>query len=334
MALVSVLMPVYNADDYLDATLNSLATQTFDDFEVLMVDDGSEDKSSEICKQWSSSDSRFKYRRQNNAGGGVARNTAIDWAFEGDSEYIAWVDADDIVSPRYLEALVGVAEEHACDIVQCRFTSFCDGEEDLVLPAFSESMDGISVLDGYQLEKRLLDGGVDSVVLWNKLWKKTLFNDIRVVIRKGLSGRINNDENIIWKLYLKSSSAISLSMCLYGYRIHAGSVQHVRTKARVLEAFEIWKDRWDFYHSNSYGELESIASEKILHTYAHFLSKPKEDYEDWPTFVTEARESYDRARYATCEAKRVDLVLLRAVTKYWFGFFRVYGLLYRCLRSK
>lgn len=333
MAQVSILMPIFNADRYLDITLNSIERQSFEDFEVLLVDDGSTDDSYAICKRWCSKDSRFKCRHQENAGGGVARNVALDWALESDSEYIAWVDSDDLVSPRYLEVLIGAAKRYSCDIVQCRFFSFNDGNECAIdfKPNYSENR--ICVSSGLEFEKRLLIGGIDSAVLWNKLWKKSIYTDIRVSIRDGLSGRINDDENILWKLYLHTDRVIDLPACLYGYRIRTDSVQHSKTNRRVLETFEIWGDRWRYYRSNSYHDLSRIASEKILHVFALLLSKSIDEYEDWSSFSEESKKCYLNCRYMTCDARRPDLLVLRFITKYWFGFFRIYGLLYRALRS-
>ena len=104
MLQISIIIPIYQAEARLKECLESVASQNFKDFEVLLVDDGSTDGSSAICREFCAVDSRFIYIRQENRGASAARNTGLDKAR---GEYICFVDADDILEPTYLSAFIG-----------------------------------------------------------------------------------------------------------------------------------------------------------------------------------------------------------------------------------
>ena len=96
MPLISVIVPVYNTEHYLHRCVDSILAQTFTDFELLLVDDGSTDKSSEICEEYVASDCRVRVFHHENQGQAAARNQALDWMFaNSDSKYISFIDSDD-----------------------------------------------------------------------------------------------------------------------------------------------------------------------------------------------------------------------------------------------
>ena len=123
-AKVSVIIPVYNAEKYLVRTINFVLAQTYKNFELLLVDDGSKDKSADICKQYAASDARVKYFYKTNGGVSSARNFGIEKAT---GEYIAFMDDDDGMRPDYLE--VHVANIGDCDLLLSEAKSVKDGEK-------------------------------------------------------------------------------------------------------------------------------------------------------------------------------------------------------------
>ena len=114
--MVSVIVPIYNAEKHLERCIRSLEYQTYSEYEVLLVDDGSKDTTSDICKSYIKKNVKFKYIHQNNGGVSKARNTGLKKA---KGEYITFVDADDWVEPTYIEKMLSVCEEKKCDIVLC-----------------------------------------------------------------------------------------------------------------------------------------------------------------------------------------------------------------------
>ena len=116
MVKVSIGVPVYNVEVYLRECLDSIMNQTFKDFEVIMVDDGSTDNSFSICQEYVAKDNRFKLIHQENKGLAGARNTCIK---NMHGEYITWIDSDDKIKPDYLEKLLQVQVETGAQIINC-----------------------------------------------------------------------------------------------------------------------------------------------------------------------------------------------------------------------
>ena len=114
MTEVSIIMPVYNGADYLAESIESILNQTFDDFELICVDDGSKDDSLEILKEFANKDSRIRVYHQENRGGGAARNLALK---KSEGNYLYCMDADDIIEPEALEELYGICDEKNLDMV-------------------------------------------------------------------------------------------------------------------------------------------------------------------------------------------------------------------------
>ena len=139
MALVSVIVPVYKVEKYLRRCVDSLLAQTFRDFELILVDDGSPDECGKMCEEYARLDPRVIALHRENGGLSAARNTGIDWSFaNSDSKYIAFVDSDDWVERNYLETLVkGIALGADVSSVCCRYVH--EGENENISPPLMET---------------------------------------------------------------------------------------------------------------------------------------------------------------------------------------------------
>lgn len=137
---LSMIVPVYNAAVYLAAGVNALLTQTFADFELLLVDDGSTDGSAALCDELAATDPRVRVIHQQNAGAGPARNAGIDAAR---GEYLMFPDADDQCAPDMAARLLAVAETTDAEVVVCGYRSFDEaGERETVLPPQEGLLEG------------------------------------------------------------------------------------------------------------------------------------------------------------------------------------------------
>ena len=116
MSRVSIIVPVYNSEKYLEETLNAIAAQTCTELEVILVDDGSTDRSGQICSERVKADSRFHYFRVENSGPSAARNIGLSNAT---GEYVGFCDSDDLIDPNMYQAMIGYMEKNAADIVLC-----------------------------------------------------------------------------------------------------------------------------------------------------------------------------------------------------------------------
>ena len=118
---VSIIVPVYNVSTYLDECIQSVLNQTYKNFELLLVDDGSTDNSGEICDKYATQDERVKVIHQQNGGAGKAKNTALD---EATGDYIAFLDGDDCFDVGYVKTMLDAMERNGADIVQCALSRF------------------------------------------------------------------------------------------------------------------------------------------------------------------------------------------------------------------
>lgn len=168
--LISVIIPVYNAEKYLDRCLDSILAQTYSNFELILVDDGSTDSSLSICKRYESKDSRIKVLTGPNGGSSVARNKGLDIA---KGEYIIHIDADDWTEPQMFELMLNKAVSEDADIVACNICSD-DGNGNATPQCFSylkETKHNLYGVHAYQCS------------VWNKLVKHSLYyeNSIRFI---------------------------------------------------------------------------------------------------------------------------------------------------------
>ncbi len=116
--LISIIMPIYKAEDYLNNSITSILNQTLENFELILVDDGSPDNSGKICDELALNDNRIKVIHKENGGASTARNAGLDIA---QGEFIAFVDSDDWIEPNMFETLFNLAKEHNADISQCNY---------------------------------------------------------------------------------------------------------------------------------------------------------------------------------------------------------------------
>lgn len=170
---ISVIIPIYNAEEYMNKCISSVVNQSYGNLEIILIDDGSTDNSSEICDRWKKIDSRISVLHKKNEGPGVARNIGIEMAR---GEYITFVDSDDWVESLMYENMLKAAMKHKCDIVGC--PSSIDLENGNHKKNLADVSEGY--LNKTQCIINFLEGNKNA---WgsvhNKLYKKGLWDDIR-----------------------------------------------------------------------------------------------------------------------------------------------------------
>ena len=209
--MISVIIPVYNAEATLAVCLDSVLSQTLREFECILVDDGSTDGSGSICDELAETDPRFKVIHQENSGVSAARNKGIE-AASGD--FVAFVDSDDFLEPRYLEALVNRMEESGSDLVVCGMTVLgLDGSRVTSLPSseMSFSLEGANADRFVELERSNL-----LFAPFSKLYKKGLIEKggIKFDVTKNYGEDLAFNLNY-WEL---ASSIAAVPEALYTYQ--------------------------------------------------------------------------------------------------------------------
>lgn len=227
---ISIIVPVYNAEKYIRRCLDSITQQTFTDFEVILIDDGSNDNSGFICDEYASKHQQFHVIHKENEGVSIARQTGLD---ASTGKYVIHADPDDWVEPDWLESLYAISQETGCDMVFCDFDRVSHTSAALFKQA-PTSLDNGDLLEDFLTEK--IWGPC-----WNKLIRRDCFikNDIRFVPEMNLW----EDLYVHCKLLLAGITVEYLHKCLYHYDVCINdnsivrhrNVSHIRSAIRFTD---------------------------------------------------------------------------------------------------
>lgn len=218
--MISVIVPVYNVEVYLPRCIESILGQTYKDFEILLIDDGSTDNSGKICDKYAKRDNRCIAIHQQNRGVYNARNTGLNHAT---GEYISFVDSDDYIHPQMLEILYKALQKGDYDFSMVAYKQVWDYSK--YSPIIKTNT---CILDTSTLIHRLYNisyknnslSEMSCQVLWNKLYKKNLIGKSRFKITGSGDTEFNN------RIYLKTKSAIYIDESLYYWYQRATSITH------------------------------------------------------------------------------------------------------------
>lgn len=233
-SLVSIVVPVYNVELYIRKCIESILKQTYQNFELILVDDGSTDKSMLIIEKYIN-DKRIKVFNKKNGGLSDARNFGIDRA---NGKYITFIDSDDEITNKYLENLVIALESTNSDI---SIVSYNNIDEDNIVSKLKHN-NKVTTFNKQQILLKMYNRkhNIDFITAWGKLYKINLFNDIRYPY-----GKINEDEATTYKLYLKSKRIAFKDTGDYLYRTRYNSIMNSSYSLKKLDILEIYKERID-----------------------------------------------------------------------------------------
>ena len=203
---ISVIIPVYNSQMHLKECLESLQRQSFSDFEVLIINNGSTDNSSKIAGEFSNSDSRFKLIEHNHGRQGEARNVGLDNA---SGNYIAFVDSDDTVLEHYLEKLYTAITGNQADVAVCGYRLYYRKSKKVIQTHRLKNR----IYDRKDAMKELLRDKKMRFYLWNKLWKVSLFRDNDIHI----PDMFYEDAVACSQLYCHADKVVMIDYCGYNY---------------------------------------------------------------------------------------------------------------------
>ena len=235
-AMVSVIVPVYNVEEYLRQCLDSIVNQTLKEIEIICVNDGSTDSSLQILEEYAQKDERIKIITKENEGLGAARNTGMAYAT---GEYIGFVDSDDWVELDAYEKLYINAKSHNSDMVMCPIHIYDDNTNELSheqpyfnLDCFNENFDNCR-FDHIKTKDFLFK---ISVTAWNKVYKKSFLDKINVKFPEGL---IFEDNPFFYETYLKTNNVSLVRDFLYFYRINRADSIVVKADEKYFDLIEI-----------------------------------------------------------------------------------------------
>ena len=218
--LISVIVPIYKVEEFLDECVNSILNQTYRNFELILVDDGSPDGCGRMCDEYQKKDPRVRVVHKENGGLSDARNAGMKIA---KGEYWTFVDSDDVVSADYLAVLMRTEQQYDADIVQGDYTS------DKALLGKAEP-DAVEVFTREEAMVSFLRMGRVHVSAWAKLYKKSCFEGIEYP-----KGRINEDKLTIYKNIWTSKQIVCIPNLIYYYRLNGNSIMHSNLSPKRFE---------------------------------------------------------------------------------------------------
>ena len=265
--LISVIVPVYNVEQYLDQCLESIVSQTYPRLEILVVDDGSTDGSGDMCDRWAERDSRISVTHQPNGGLSAARNTALD---KMSGEHVIMVDSDDVLHPDAAACLLSAMERHQADIVVGDHVIV--GEK--ATPQWPDTATASPKGDrAYSQSEALLaifyqQGLTHSA--WARIYRASLFDGIRYP-----EGQLYEDLAVIYPLLKKCDKVVKIPQVVYGYRQRESSILgHFSPKrADILNICE-GLERHTLLEDNQY---HSAVRSRLLSAYFNILLLSNQD---------------------------------------------------------
>lgn len=233
MAEVSIIVPVYQVENYIRQCVDSILTQTFTDFELILVDDGSKDQSGQICDEYARMDERVKVIHTENVRAADARNKGMNQAC---GNYFMFVDSDDYIEPTMLECLHKNILNEDADIAACNFLYYFenDRKKDFATEVKSEVLSGTEIFYNRKNERNY---GYWTVV-WNKLYKKETFGNVRF-----RSGKYYEDEFWANDIYQMNMKIVTIPECLYYYRQHDSSTMKKKSIVKNFDIIEAFQER-------------------------------------------------------------------------------------------
>lgn len=256
MKKISVIVPVYKVEEYLERCVSSLCHQTYKNLEIILVDDGSPDNSGKMCDELAKKDARIKVIHKKNGGLSDARNEGIE---KSTGEYIAFVDSDDWYDPNMLEILYNLCEKNQAEIAECSYRSIY---KDSVL-AETTCSGSVMKFTPVQAIESNLDWKYCKPVAWNKLYRRNIIGDIRYPV-----GKLHEDEFTTHLYYLAAKRIMYVDIALVNYERRNLNSITANFRPKNLEVCEAFLSKVNIISSKP--ELQCIAK-KICENYCYIL---------------------------------------------------------------
>lgn len=266
---ISIIIPVYKVQEYLERCILSIIQQTYKNLEIILIDDGSPDNCGEICDKYKEQDKRIKVIHKQNEGVSVARNIGIDLAT---GEYLFFVDSDDYLGENIIDRLYKNLTKYNADISMCNYIRVSDYNTKV-----SNNEENIKMYSNIQaLEKLYKDTFTFHedysvfIAPWNKLYKKSMFDNIRYPI-----GKFYEDGATIYKVLYKANNIVYSDSVLYYYYQRSGSTSRKSFDKTRLDRLDAFKGQMIFYKEKKLDNLYFYAYNTYLNMIIeyYFLSQ-------------------------------------------------------------
>ncbi|MBQ2893213.1 MAG: glycosyltransferase family 2 protein [Oscillospiraceae bacterium] len=257
---MSVIVPVYKAEKYIESCVSSILAQTYGDFELILVDDGSPDRSGESCDALAATDTRIRVIHKENGGAATARNAGLD-AAKGD--FIAFIDGDDCVHPQYLEFLLALQQKTDADFAMCYYDFFTEEGEWFA----GEPQTEYALLDGTEMLANFAEHcrKVSLISLCMKLFKKEIFDGLRIP-----EGFIEEDSMSLPHILERAEKIARSEAKLYHWRITPGSVTRSGLTEKSFAYIEVSRYQAEFFAERGSVQADHFRKEFLLRVLKYY----------------------------------------------------------------
>lgn len=239
--MISVIVPVYNIERYIEACVESVLAQKYQDFQLILVDDGSTDASGAVCDQLREKDDRVCVLHKENGGLSSARNAGLNIS---SGDYVFFLDGDDTIPSNCFSDLLKAIEENNCDLCIGNYIRFDTADSDAHT---NVDWHGIRLLKGSQIPDIYLNYGGYFVVAWNKLYARKVFDHLRYD-----EGKLHEDEFLAHKIWKKCERICCISNIVYHYRDTQNSIMNSTLTIKRLDSIEAYCNRIASFREDGY----------------------------------------------------------------------------------
>lgn len=237
--LISVVVPIYNIENYVKTCVESLIQQSYKNLEILLINDGSTDNSAKVCQEYSNNSNVFLYTKKN---GGLsdARNYGLNLA---KGKYVAFVDGDDYVEPDYIAKLYEAIVSNNSEVAMCEYFEVDENKQILKTVNLNQPLNMSSISGKILLDFFYKAGGVVDQVIWNKLYDKGVFSKVKFA-----KGKYYEDGYIIAPLYWNVKKVSLVRQPLYNYVQRSDSIMHTKlSKKKIKDSEGTYQYRINFF---------------------------------------------------------------------------------------
>ncbi|MFS0861488.1 glycosyltransferase family 2 protein [Fredinandcohnia sp. 179-A 10B2 NHS] len=317
---LSIIVPVYNLESYLPKCVESILSQSFSYFEVILVNDGSTDKSGELCDEYAKLDSRVRVIHKENGGIGSSRNAGLEIA---KGEYIGFVDNDDYINKYMFEELYKNAIEFSSDIVVCDYLSVEEEQSvDKEKFSFNYSVQNFSNKGALHFIYENMDKDT-FIYPWNKLYKRSLFDDIKYE-----HGNIYDDETVAHKLLYKSNKVTYIQSELYYYVQRKGSQINSPFSTKKFGRVYALKGREEFFRNKNELELHQKALKHYMEVFFWYYYVAKSNLKGIDKELRKLKQTLDNSLIHLMKLKNIS-----TRQKFMCVCFRIHPAMYEFIRD-
>lgn len=254
--LVSLVIPIYKVEPYLNRCIHSAIIQTYHNIEIILVDDGSPDRCGDICEYFAKKDSRIKVYHKMNGGLSDARNYGVE---RSQGTYITFIDSDDYIAPNYVEYLLELLMRHDADISCC---CMIKTTENTVVYNANKAIPKEQILTGKEACMEMM-GSLYHVLItaWGKLYKGEIIKKFPFPV-----GKKHEDEATTYKYYYEAKNVVVGNQCLYAYYQNPNSIMHIISSDSVnMDAIWAQTHRAEYFEHQNEKRLAQAAWDKLFY---------------------------------------------------------------------